>query len=81
MTDRKTQRVEIEFKLVRVNPARIPPQQEAARRLIAQMREPFPILTYLNELIRRAQPSERQDAGGTPDGPLPVEPALAEVEA
>jgi hypothetical protein len=69
----------IKFKLVKLSPMRIPPQQEAARRLVVEMRR-FPIATYLNDLIHRNQPNERQLNEFDPRGPLPVEPALADAE-
>lgn len=71
----------MKFKQVHLSPMRIPPQQEAARRLVALMRmREVRVATYLNDLIKRNQPSEKYRNENEPTGPCPVEPALAEVE-
>lgn len=70
MTDMKSLR----FRKVEINPARIPPQQEAARKFIALMRmREVRVATYLNELIHRNQPSERQRIEAEPLNPSPVD--------
>lgn len=70
----------VKFKLVRLSPMRIPPQQEAAAKLVAQMRKPFPIATYLNELIKRNQPGAKHDDASEPHSPAPVDALEALVE-
>ncbi len=73
MTDRKNQRAEIEFKLVRMNPARIPPQQHSARKLVALMRmRQVRVATYLDELIKRNREIGGNSASNEPVSPAPI---------
>lgn len=71
----------MKFKQVHINPARIPPQQEAAKRLVSLMRmREVRVATYLNELIKRNQPSAEQRSAHEPDSPAPTQPVMATVE-
>ena len=72
----------MKFKRVQINPARIPPQQDAAKRLVSLMRmRQVRVATYLNELIKRNQPSAEQPSWSDLNGPVPtpeLEAALVE---
>ncbi len=63
----------MKFKQVRINPARIPPQQESAKELVMLMRmRQVRVATYLNELIKRNRELGADGVSGQPKSPAPI---------
>lgn len=64
----------MKFKLVNINTARIPPQQDAAKKLVALMRmREVRVATYLDELIRRNRNGSNEVHADVTPSPSPIE--------